>query len=219
MDEWRRKQWERYEVLRYLNSEFGYLEYARDRTEDFVKARINADLLEECKRLGYTIDENAKSGVGGYHILRIDDDNKRIGVQCQGKDKCLVCIDSDMRDMGYRADDFDDRKERDFASELVPTDLDAIDPDYHSSVLWTHFSAIVAKNKGKRKSFDELYPSSEEDEDAKERKRKRIAQFNEIMLKDHASASTDMQSSTDPVPVQPKEPGPDPPTSPVQSQQ
>ena len=165
-DSWRRKQWERYEVLRYLNSERGMLEYVFDTTEDFVNARINEDLLEECKRLGYTIDDNAVAGIGGYHILRIDDD-KRIGVQCQGKDKCLVCLDSDMRDSDYRADDMDDRKEGGFGSEVMPVDLLTIDSEQHPSLFWTRFSAIAAKNKGKRKSFDELCEEEEEEDDDK----------------------------------------------------
>lgn len=207
MDEWRRKQWERYEVLRYIDDEWRTLEYVRDKTEDFVNAQINEDLLEECKRLGYTINDiDAQPGVGGYHIIRIND--KRIGVQCRGKDKCLVCIDGFMRHDDYRASGFDERKERGFESEIVPSgviDLETINYDKHPSVLWTHFSALAAKNKGKRKSFDEM--CDEEEDGAKRR------------ITDRASGSTDTQSGTDPVPVLPKEPGPDPPTSPVQSQQ
>lgn len=200
-DLWRRKQWKRYEVLRYLDKERDKLESMRDQAEDHIDEQIDTDLLIECKRLGYTLVQGAKAG-DGRHILRIQKGGRTVGVECPGKDKCIVCRDGIMRHEEYRDPEY---KEEEFES-MVPECFDEIESDAdRRKTIWRYYRGMAEKNKKKRKRIDR------EDEEV---------EFHLYdILKDRASGSTDMQSGTDPVPVQPKEPGPDPPTSPVQSQQ
>jgi hypothetical protein len=168
-----------------------------------INEQINTDLLIECKRLGYTIALDAKAG-DGRHILRIQG-NRKIGVHCQGgggKGKCIVCVDGIMRHEAYHDADF---KEESFES-MLPECFDEIESDAdRRKTIWRYFRGMAEKRTKKRKRIDR------EDEEV---------EFHLYdILKDRASGSTDTQSGTDPVPVLPKEPGPDPPTSPVQSQQ